>query len=75
MLSRAFRNIKNLDFNGLLLTTLYNVWGKEEFRGVMFDGTVKDWQKVWRKSDLCFLNDIKNLANFRLQSKKWQFHF
>ena len=28
LLIRALKNLKNLDFNGLLLTKLYNVWAK-----------------------------------------------
>ena len=36
-----------------------------KYRGVTFDST-QDWYKVWRKTDLCFLN----LANFHSQAEK-----
>ena len=29
----------------------------------MFDGT-EDWCKIWRKTDLCFKNNMRHLANF-----------
>ena len=29
----------------------------------MFDGT-EYWCNIWRKTDLCFKNDMRNLANF-----------
>ena len=35
----------------------------------MFDST-EDWCKIWRKNDLCFQNDMGNLANFhRLKNR------
>ena len=35
----ALENLKNLHFNELLLTKVYNVWAKKKYRRVMFDGT------------------------------------
>ena len=75
ILTRALENLKNLRFNRLLLTKVYNGWAKKKYRRVMFDGT-EDWFKIWRKTDLCFQNifvyRLKN-SNFILESKlKWQ---
>ena len=50
--TRAFKNLKNLHFNGLLLIKVYNNWA-QKYTGVMPDGT-QDWYKVWRKTNLCF---------------------
>ena len=35
----------------------------KKYREVMFDGT-EDWSKIWKKTDLCFQNDIRKLTNF-----------
>ena len=75
ILTQALENLKNLRFNRLLLTKVYNGWAKKKYRRVMFDGT-EDWFKIWRKTDLCFQNifvyRLKN-SNFILESKlKWQ---
>ena len=43
-------SLKNLLFNGLFLTKVYNVWLKK-YRGVIFHDT-RDWCKIWRKTDL-----------------------
>ena len=50
----ALKNLKNLDFNELFLTKVYNVWAKKMYRGVMFDCT-EDWCKIWRQTELYFL--------------------
>ena len=54
ILHRALQNFKNLNFNELLLTEVYNVWAKKKYRGVMFD-CAEDWCKIWRQTDLYFL--------------------
>ena len=54
-----------MHFNGLLLTKVY-VWTKKKYSGVIFDRT-EDWCKIWRKTDL------KNLANFHLQTENSDF--
>ena len=54
ILSRALENLKNLNFNKLLLTKVYNVWAKKKYRGVIFDCTA-DWWKIWGQTDLYFL--------------------
>ena len=38
ILTWALKSLKNLHFDGLLLSKVYNVWGKK-YRRVMFDGT------------------------------------
>ena len=63
--TQALDNLKNLHFNGLLLTKVY-VWTKKKYSGVIFDRT-EDWCKIWRKTDL------KNLANFHLQTENSDF--
>ena len=71
ILTWAFENLKKLHFNGLLLTKVYNVWAKEMYRGVMFDG-IEYWCKIWRKTGLCFLSifvyRLKN-SDFILESQ------
>ena len=62
-LTQAFKNLKNLHFHGLFLNKIYIVWAKKSTVGVMFDGT-EYWCNIWRKTDLCFKNDMRNLANF-----------
>ena len=44
------RKSQILHFNGLLLTKVYNVWAKKEYRGVMLDDT-EDWCKILRKTE------------------------
>ena len=51
-ISRALENLKNLHFNGLLLTKVYN-FELREYRGLMFDGLNIN-AKVAGKLDLCF---------------------
>ena len=53
ILTGTLKCLKNVHFNGLLLTKLYNVSAKKKYRRVMFNGTA-DWCKIWRKTDLCF---------------------
>ena len=53
ILIRALKNFKNFLFNGLPLTKVYNLWGKNLQGSFMFDGT-EYWCKIWRKTDSCF---------------------
>ena len=52
ILIRALENLKNLLFNRLSLTKVYNVWVKRVL-GSMFDDA-EYWCKIWRKTDFCF---------------------
>ena len=52
MLTQALKNLKNMHFNGLLLTKVYNASARK-YREFMFDGT-QDWQKDLKKTDLFF---------------------
>ena len=36
---RTLKNLKNLHFNGLLLTKVYIMFQLKKYRGVIFDGT------------------------------------
>ena len=35
IVTRALKKLKNLHFNGLLLTKVYNVWAKKKYREVI----------------------------------------
>ena len=63
LLTRAFKNIKNLSFNELLLTEVYIMFELKKYRGVMFDCT-EDWCKIWRKTDLYFLKWHEEFGKF-----------
>ena len=67
---------KNLHFNGLLLTKVYSVWAKKEYRGVTFM-TLNTGTKLEGKMACAFKNDIRNWANFHQskfgKSKNWNF--
>ena len=52
-MTRELESIKNLRFNQLLLTKLYNFWARKKYRGVIFHDT-REWCKIWRKTDLWF---------------------
>ena len=75
ILTRALESLKNVNFNRLLLTKVHNVWAKKSIEE-LFDGT-KDWCKIWRNSDLCFLEifvyRLKN-SDFILKSKMAEFN-
>ena len=60
--TRVLENLKNLHFNGMLLTKVY-MFELRKYRGVMFDGT-QDWCKVWRKIELWFLKWHDELGKF-----------
>ena len=60
---RAFKNLKNLNFNGLLLTKVYNVWAKKNTEELLLIALQID-AKFERKMTCTFENDMKNLANF-----------
>ena len=62
ILTWALKSLKNLHFNGLLLTKEYNVWAKK-VRGAIFHD-IEEWCKVWRKTDLWFGKWQEELANF-----------
>ena len=62
VLTQALENLKNLQFNGLPLTKLSNVWVKK-YRRVMFDGT-EHWHKIWRKTDFCFHKWYEEFGKF-----------
>ena len=52
ILIRIFKCLKNLHFNWLLLTKVYNFCTKKR-TGAMFRGT-EDWCNIWGKADLYF---------------------
>ena len=70
-MTRALENLKNLHFNGLLLTKLY-VWAEKKYRRVMFDGIDFD-AKFEGKLTCAFKNDMRDLAKFHhvWKSKTW----
>ena len=73
ILTWALRNLKNLPFNGQLLTKVY-VWAKKKYRGVMFDCT-EDWCEIWRKTDLYFLKRHEEFGIFLFISWKTEISF
>ena len=69
MLTQALKYFKKLDFNGLLLTKLYNVRAKESIEELRLI-TLKIDVKFEGKLTCAFENNMKNLVNFHLQTKK-----
>ena len=62
-LTQAIENLKNLPFNRLLLTKVYNVWAKKNIDELCLmtlniEGTFE------RKLNCAFKNEMRNLANF-----------
>ena len=76
ILTRPLENLKNLNFNELLLTKIYNVWAKKKYSGVMFD-CKEDWYKIWRQTDLYFLKWHEQFGKFSPEHvrkfKNWVF--
>ena len=52
-MTQAFKNLKNLYFNGLILTKVYNASAKKLQRSYVWLHS-QDWYKFWRKTGLCF---------------------
>ena len=71
ILTRALENLKNLHFNGLLLTKVYNVWAKKSTEELCLMALNID-AKFEGKLTFAFKNDMRNLGNFhqRLESLK-----
>ena len=47
----------------------------KRYRGVIFHDN-KEWCKIWRKTDLCLENEMRNMANFHQstwRSQNWEF--
>ena len=63
VLTQAIENLKNLPFNRLLLTKVYNVWAKTKYRRVMFDDT-EYWGNIWKKTELCFQKWNEEFSKF-----------
>ena len=67
ILTRALECLKNLHFDGLLLTKVL-MFELTKYRRVMFDGT-KNWSKFQGELTCAFKNDIRNLADFHSLKK------
>ena len=65
ILTPEFECLKNLLFNWLLLTKVYNIWAKSTEE---FDGTENSC-KIWRKTDLCLFGKFF----YRLEKKRSHF--
>ena len=63
ILTAALQNLKNLHFNGLLLTKVYIVWAKKS-TGELYLMALKIDAKFGGKLNCAFKNDMRNLANF-----------
>ena len=78
ILTRALENLKNLHFNELLLTKVYNVWAKKVQRSYVWwhwrlmQNLKENWlvlsKMTWRIWKI-FVHRLKN-SNFILESKK-----
>ena len=72
-LTCELEGLKNLHFNGLLLTKVYNVWAKTLQRNYM---TLACDAKVQEMLTCGFENDMRNLADFHQStwnSQNWDF--
>ena len=63
ILIQALKNLKNLHFNGLPLTEVYNVWPKKVQGSYVWCQWIL-MQKLKENWLLLFKNDIRNLGNF-----------
>ena len=63
ILTRALENLKNLHFNGLLLTKVYNVWAKKVQRSYVWlhSRLIQSLKENWLVLPKI---DMRNLANF-----------
>ena len=66
ILTWTLRNLKNLHFNGLLLSKGYNVWAKKRYRRVFLHGP-EYWCNIWRKTALCFQKFHEEFSKFSAQ--------
>ena len=62
ILIQALKNLKNLHFNGLLLTKVYNVWPKKVHE--TYVDSTEYWCNIWRKTDFCFQKWHKEFGKF-----------
>ena len=72
ILPRALESLKNLHFNCLLLTRVYNVWAKKVRRSCVI--TLKNDEKFVEELACHFKIDIRNFYEFWLESLK-NLHF
>ena len=63
ILTRALKNLKNLNFNELFLTKAYNVWAKKSTEELFLIALEID-DKFEGKLTCIYYNDPKNLPNF-----------
>ena len=72
ILTQALNSLKNLHFNKLLLTKVYNVWAKKKAQRSYLSW---HWRtvKTFEKKLTCGLeNDTRNFANFHQSTRKFQ---
>ena len=75
ILTRALGSLKNLHFNGMLLTKVCNVWAKRRTEELCLMALKID-AKFEGKLTCAFKNDMRNLANFHQstwKSQNWDF--
>ena len=70
ILTWALKSLKNLCFNWLLVTK-DSLFELQKYRGVIFHDT-EEIYKFWRKTDLWFEKDLRNLVNFHQSTWKCQ---
>ena len=69
ILTQALKNLKNLHFNGLLLTKVYNVWAKKVQRSYVWlhSRLIQSLKENWLVLPKI---DMRNLANFHQSTWK-----
>ena len=65
---RALKNLKDLYFNGLLLTKVYNVWTKKRYRAAVCG--YWRFMRNLKKTDLCFLKWHEQFGKFSFSGWK-----
>ena len=70
-MTQALENLKNLHFNGVLLTKVCNVWAKKDTEELFFLTLERD-AKFEEKLTCGLENNMRNLANFYQNTWKCQ---
>ena len=72
ILTQALNSLKNLHFNRLLLTKVYNVWAKKKVQRSYLSWHWRAIKKFEKKLTWGLENDTRNFANFHQSTRKFQ---
>ena len=72
ILTQALNSLKNLHFNKLLLTKVYNVWAKKKVQRSYLSWHWRTIKKFEKKLTCGLENDTRNSANFHQSTRKFQ---